>query len=146
MPLSKEALGALPIGAAVALTPLVIWALARMVPPRRALLGEYDELKERYGRLELAAALASMLGVCGVIAGLVVLRKDGPWMVGLLFGAIAAAPVALVAAVILPSRGLHWGDYWRYYELRYGIGLRLMGPVHGAMIGLGVYSAARLFP
>ena len=66
-------------------------------------------------------------------------------MVGILFGSMTAAPVALVAMATLPRGRSEWDAFWMYYEWKYRIGLRLVFPAYGLLILVGIVSSIVLF-
>src|SRR5262245_24982444 len=52
-------------------------------------------------------------------------------IIGLAFGNMVVLPTAFVAAITLPSGIARFHEFWRYYELKWGIGLKGIAWVYG---------------
>jgi hypothetical protein len=118
---------------------------ARAFPPRSRDVAEFQSLHPRYNSLEIASQFAAIL--CAVGLGAVVYMMHGrntPWLVGLIFGWLVLTPVLLIALVTLPRGSAQWREFWRFYELKYGLSLRLVAPVYTVLALLGIVSTAVL--
>jgi hypothetical protein len=131
--------------AAATLTPILMRWTARAFPPRSRDPAEFESLRPRYNSLELASQLAAITGAVGLGALVYALRaRNTPWFVGLVFGWLVLTPVLLIALATLPRGVTRWREFWRFYELKYGISLRLLAPVYTSLAVLGIISTAVL--
>jgi hypothetical protein len=135
----------LPGAASIVMTPLVLRFLSRMAPPRGAALARGRGLSGKFRRLEIASQVACMMGVFAGIGAAWATGKNSPYLLGLLFGGMIAAPMVLVAVCTLPRGRSEWEGFWLYYEWKYGLSLRFIFPLYALMIGAGIWSAIALF-
>jgi hypothetical protein len=127
------------------LTPIILRALGRALPPRRADGPEYDSLFHRYRSLELWSQLAALVGMVGAVTFFILLRGGNtPWIVGLVLGWPVLVAILFIAAFTLPHGLSCWREFWRFYELRYHVTLRFFAPVYALLCALGVISTAVL--
>jgi len=118
---------------------------AREFPPRSRNLAEFQSLLPRYNWLEIASRMAAIIGAVGLIVVAYILHvRNTPWLIGLIFGWLVLTPVLLIALATLPRGSAHWREFWRFYELKYDISLRLVAPVYTALALLGIISTAVL--
>src|SRR6266849_4848333 len=111
--------------AATVLTPILLRALGRALPPRRGDAPEYDSLSYRYRSLERWSQLAAFIGIAGAVAFFILLRVGNtPWILGLVFGWPVLVAILFIATFTLPHGLSSWREFWRFYELRYHITLR----------------------
>ena len=130
---------------ATVLTPIILHALGRALPPRRGDAPEYNSLSHRYRLLELWSQLAALVGIVGAVTFLILLRVGNtPWIVGLVLGWPVLVAILFIAAFTLPHGFSCWREFWRFYELRYHVTLRFFAPVYALLCVLGVISTAVL--
>jgi len=120
----------------------------RLSPPRQ--VSEFDqhspeELKRRNNWIDRVGVMLSLSGICfplflyanGV-------SKHNPWPVGLGLGLMVILPTAFFALVTLPKGSGRFREFWRFYELKYGIGLKGLTVVYVPLACLGLVSAYEL--
>ena len=127
---------------AVIVTPLAIRALGRAVPPTPSNALHFESLRAEYRSLELWSRVAAVVGMISAAAWVFIRVDNTPWLLGVIFGWLVLAPVLFVAISTLPRGVSHWRDFWRFYELSYGISLRLLVPVYAFLCALGIVSTA----
>jgi len=127
---------------ALIVTPLAVRALGRAVPPAPGNALHLESLRAQYRSLELWSQVAAVVGMIGAAASLFIRAGDTPWLLGVIFGWLVLAPVLFVAISTLPRGVSHWRGFWRFYELSYGISLRLLVPVYALLCALGIVSTA----
>jgi len=135
---------AAPAIAAVVLTPLLLSSLSRLAPPRKNGISEGAALEAKFGKLEVCSQLAAMVGMFAGIGVGFALGKNTPWMIGTLFGGMVASPVAMIAIVTLRHGRTEWDGFWLFYGWKYKISLRLIFPVYGFFIVVGLISLIAL--
>jgi hypothetical protein len=129
-------------------TPLIMSLWSRLSPPSES--SRYDgfseaELKRRNNWINNVAIVLALLGIWAPLTLYVNgLSKHNPWPVGLGFGLMVILPVAFVSLVTLPKGVKRYGEFWRFYELKYKIGLRSIAVVYWLLGLLGVLSAYKL--
>ncbi len=129
-------------------TPLLMKLWGRLSPPGQ--VSEFDqyspeELKRRNNWIDRVGVMLSLSGICfplylyanGV-------SKHNPWPLGLGFGLMVILPTAFFALVTLPKGGGRFREFWRFYELKYGIGLKGLTVVYVPLSCLGLVSAYEL--
>jgi hypothetical protein len=133
------------IVASAFLTPLLMRALSRVFPARRPQSDDYQFLRSRYKALELWSQFFALLGGGAAVWFVIVLRPGNtPWLIGVIFGWLAFAPLLLIAICTLPRGVSRWTEFWRFYELHYRINLRFLAPIYVFLGLLGVVSTAVL--
>jgi len=136
---------ALSIFAATVLTPIITRALGHALPPRQSDTVEAHSLSRRHRSLELWSQLAAVIGLVGAIAFLVLLRVGNtPWLIGVVFGWPVLVAILFIGSFTLPHGLSYWREFWRFYELRYGITLRFLAPLYATLCALGLASTAVL--
>jgi hypothetical protein len=129
------------MAASALLTPLLIRAASRAIPPRRAAIASYDTLRPRYKAIELWSRLFAAIGGVGAVCFLLALRPaNTPWLVGVMFGWLVLVPLLFIALCTLPRGISRWCEFWQYYELHYQINLRFVTPVFALLCLLGIIS------
>jgi len=140
---------ALSILASAALTPIIVALWAKVTPV--ATRSEFDhlgagELRARNKWLDHCFTLLMFVGLLVPFAFPQLLKSEqhAPWLIGLGFGNTVVLPTAAIAAVTLPKGTARFREFWRFYEVRWGIGLRGIAWVYGLISILWVFCAARL--
>jgi hypothetical protein len=144
----------LPLVASLALTPVVMALWQRAAPPTDS--SEFDALgvaalTERNGRLNSLFTLLMFVGLLvplPILLSLTVssgLRAFG--FMALTFGLMVDLPVVVIGAITMREGVKRFQEFWRFYEIKYGIGLRgiawvyipigLLAPIGLLMVLLG---------
>jgi hypothetical protein len=130
--------------ASVVLTPLLVRLWSRLTPP--ASTSDFDHLdfemlRKRNGGKDNLATLLSLVGIClPLVAIYFRLLPATFWLVGLGFGLMVLLPVTYIAAVTLPDGIQRFHEFWRFYELKWGIGLRGIRLIYIPIAVLGLVS------
>ena len=129
-------------------TPLIMKLWGRWSPPTRA--SEFDsvskeELRRRNNWIDNVACSLALIGIFSPL----LLYANGmsnrnPWPVGLGFGLMVILPVAFVSMFTLPQGFVRFREFWRFYELKYGIGVRGITYVFVPIAVLGIASIYKL--
>jgi hypothetical protein len=128
--------------------PLIMTLWNRLSPPAKS--SPYDvfsegELKYRNNRINIVASLLSLAGIFVPLAFYANSAfSRNPWPLGLGFGLMVILPVAFISVVTLPKGIKRYGEFWRFYELKYGIGLRSLAIFYLLLGLLGILSAYKL--
>jgi hypothetical protein len=125
---------------------LLIWViLSRIAPPSHVYRNRFDELKKLYGWIARLASVAAVVGLLGSLLFFVHYKKNTFWMVGAVLGWAVIVPVLLIAVLTLP-RGLSaWIEFWRFYELKYNLSLRLISALYLLLAFVGIISTVAFF-
>jgi hypothetical protein len=135
-------------GAALVLTPLAMKMWGKLSPPNE--LSEFDELlpgelKRRNGWIDRISTLLCLIGICTPLwlyaRGI---SKHNPWPLGLGFGLMVILPSLFVLSVTLPQGLRRLKEFGRFYELKYGIGIRGVLVVYVPLAVFGVLSGVEL--
>ena len=137
------------------LTPLIIRWWSRATPPAETSefdsLGK-DELRERNGRID---TIGTFLSFCGLATAFPfyfgAVPTNNGWPLGMGFGMMVIFPVTWFWLATRRGGIKRWHEFWRFYELKWGVGLRglrwlyvpvgLLGIISAVMVLLGI-----LFP
>ena len=135
--------------ASAVLTPLVVALWARITPV--SALSEFDrmgagQLRARNKWLDYCFTLLMFVGLLAPIAALPLLKSErlAPWLVGLALGNMVVLPTSVIAAITLPKGEARYREFWRFYEVKWGIGLRGIAWVYGAISVLWIFCLVRL--
>jgi hypothetical protein len=135
---------AISTAAAAVLTPGIMAMWAKLTPPKPA--SEFDALgpealRQRNRWLDHAFTLFMFVGLCYPVP---ILQKYGSPsnifpMIGVAFGSMVVTPVVFVTLCTLPKGIARVREFWRFYETRWGIGLRGIAWVYTfvALVGFG---------
>jgi len=135
--------------ASAVLTPLIValWAKAAPVSAR----SEFDhlsagELRARNKWLDHGFTVLMFVGLLVPFACIPLLKSEQQalWLVGMAIGNMVVLPTAVIAAITLPKGAARFREFWRFYEVRWGIGLRGIAWVYGGVSILWVFCVARL--
>ena len=133
-------------GTAALLTPVLMAVLSRVFPPPSLTPAEYDELSQRHHRTELWSRVVCIAALWVALTFAVTRHQNTPWLLGVVFGWMVAAPVFFIAARTLPSGGLsRWREFWLFYACRYRVNLWFVACLYAACTVLAILSTAKLF-
>lgn len=129
-------------------TPLLMKLWGKLSPPGQ-LPGcdQYspEELRRRNNWIDLVGVVLSLSGICfPLFLYAKGVSKRNPWPVGLGFGLMVILPTAFFALVTLPKGRGRFREFWRFYELKYGIGLKGLTVVCVPLACVGLVSAYEL--
>ena len=119
---------------------LAMRLLSRIAPPSSLHRNRFDELRTDYHWIEKLSQVGALIGIGGVLILLSLIKKNSFWMLGVALGWMVIVPVLLIAALTLPRGFSAWMDFWRFYELKYNLSLRLITTVYLFLGLLGIYS------
>ena len=95
--------------------------------------------------MDRIGVLLSLSGVCFPLYLYATgVSPHNPWPVGLGFGVMVILPVTFIALFTLPKGAGRFAEFWRFYELKYGIGLKGIAVVYVLFALLGLVSAYEL--
>jgi hypothetical protein len=119
---------------------LAMRLLSWIAPPSTLHRNRFDELRKAYNWIEKLSHVGALVGIVGSLILLSLIKKNSFWMLGVTFGWMVIVPALLIAVLTLP-RGLSaWMDFWRFYELKYDLSLRLIIAVYLFLALLGIFS------
>lgn len=133
---------------ATLLTPLVVTLWSRAFPPAPlAELEDAETLRARNGWIDGVATLF-MFG--GAFLPLVLFGRNfnavGMWAVGLMFGLMVSMHFLWVCLATIPFGGRNrFREFWRFYELRWGIAMKGIRLVYIPISLLGFMSAIKIW-
>jgi hypothetical protein len=140
---------AISVFASAVLTPLIVSLWARITPV--AGQSEFDgmsadQLRSRNKWLDRAFTVLMFVGMAAPIPFLPNpgAKPLAPWLIGLAIGSMVVLPSAVIAALTLPKGAVRFREFWRYYEVRWGIGLKGIAWVYGLITLVWVVSLTRL--
>ena len=135
--------------ASLVLTPLVMVAWHRLTPPAEA--SEFDALGSAAlrARNKYLDYLFTVLMFVGLITPFAFIRNASSpphaiALLGLGFGLMVDLPVAAIAGLTLPYGVSRFREFWRFYEVKWKIGLRGVALVYTPIGLLGITCAAIL--
>jgi hypothetical protein len=134
--------------AATLLTPLVVTLWSRAFPP--APLGEQENEKTLRARFAWIDGIATMFMFVGLFLPLVFFGRNfnsvGIWAVGLMFGLMVSMHFLWVCVATIPFGGLkRFREFWRFYELRWGIAMKGIRVVYIPISLVGLFSAVKIW-
>ncbi len=125
-------------GATLILTPLLLWLLARVFPPRNI---SAAGLSARHAATEGWSVICGIVAVWAALALMLVSRvHNSPWLVGVLLGWLVLAPILFIALRTLPRGLSEWQAFWRFHESRHGISIRVLAAAYAFLSLLGLAS------
>lgn len=126
---------------------IVVWGLA-FPPSEKSRFNKFsaEELKKRNNLLEVITQWSSLLGIAFPLLYFNEGELDafGLWVVGFAFGSMVAIPCLIVSLVTLPKGRERFFEYWRFYELKYGIGIKSILVLIVFSLGLLGLSAVKM--
>ena len=134
--------------AATLLTPLVVTLWSRAFPPAPLDAQESKEnLRTRNGWID---AVATIFMFIGLFFPLVLFGRNfnnvGIWAVGLMFGLMVSMHFLWVCVATIPFGGLaRFREFWRFYELRWGIAMKGIRVIYIPISLLGLFSAVKIW-
>ncbi|TNZ55559.1 hypothetical protein CGK45_22995 [Vibrio parahaemolyticus] len=115
----------------IVLTPIIIILWAKFFP-----VAENDEfnflsqdtLKEKNKWINNISVFLHFVGLVLPIPLISKVSENNPelvpWGIALIFGSMVLIPLIFVSMVTLPRGVKRFREYWRFYELHYGIGIK----------------------
>ena len=134
--------------AACLLTPLAITLWSRAYPP--AHLGatkSKENLRKRNGWIDSIATIFMFVGWCMpfVLFGRS-FNSVGMWAIGLMFGLMVSLHFLWVCIATIPFGGIvRFREFWRYYELKWGIAMKGIRAVYIPISLLGFISVLKIW-
>jgi hypothetical protein len=140
---------AVSVVASAVLTPLIVslWAWITPVAGKSEFDGmSADQLRSRNKWLDRAFTVLMFVGMAAPIPLLPNpdVKPLAPWLIGLAIGSMVVLPSAVIAGLTLPKGAVRFREFWRYYEVRWGIGLKGIAWVYGLITLVWVVSLTRL--
>lgn len=135
--------------AAMVLTPLIVYLWSRAFPVRGnpEFAGvEYQTLKKRNGWIDLVATAMMFVGFALPFMLIPYVRKENAvWLFGMAIGSMVIFHFLWVCAATRSIGGYRSREFWRFYELRWGIGINGIKFVYIPIGMLGLISAAMIW-
>lgn len=125
------------------LTPLIMLLWGALSPVRQQTAWEpsFEQLSKRNW---LINGIACAFSLAGIFTPLPLLshfpESVHGWLVGLGFGLMVILPVLFISLVTLPYGLARFYEFWRFYELKYKIGIKGIMVVYIPIMVLGVVS------
>jgi len=140
---------AISVAASAALTPLIVSMWAKITPV--ASQSEFDHmgadrLRSRNKWLDRTFTILMFVGLAIPIALIPRLGTGrlAPWLIGLALGNMVVLPTAVIGALTLPKGAARFREFWRYYEVKWRIGLKGIAWVYGFISLVWIMCAVRL--
>ena len=133
--------------AAAVLTPLVLALLGALFPPStKRLFPNLEALRARNGWIN---GVACVFFFVGFVLPVVLLWKStvdpGLPMLGVCFGGSVVLPYLWICVATLPFGLTRYEEFWRYYQLHYGIGIGGIMVLYVPCVVAGAISIVLLF-
>ena len=133
----------------VALTPIILflWGAVFPVTDEPEFDGyDFEAMKKRNKWINNISVALHFVGLCLPIPFLVSATDSDPelvpWGIALVFGSMVIVPFVFVTAITLPQGIKRFREYWRFYELHYGIGIR---GIKAVFVPIGLIGIAALW-
>ena len=126
------------------LTPFIVRWWSRATPPAET--SEFDSLgietlRARNNRIDV---VGQILSICGLLTAFPFyfgpLASNSPWPLGMGFGMMVIFPVTYFWFATRRGGLVRWYEFWRYYELKWGVGLRGLRWLYIPIAALGLVS------
>ncbi len=135
--------------ASILLTPIIVYWWSRAFPvhnnPEFAAL-DHESLKKRNGWIDLIATVMMFVGLALPFLPLPFVRKENAmWLAGLAIGSMVIFHFLWVCAATRSFGGRRSREFWRFYELRWGIGIGGIKFVYIPIGMLGLLSAVMVW-
>jgi len=132
------------------LTPMLMGLWSKLSPPGEASPFDVFDPSVLHSRNNWIDRVGCVLCLAGIFApillyGLGVVSSRSPWPLGIGCGLMVILPTIFVALVTLPRGMARYREFWRFYELRYKIGLPSLFALYVLMGSVGVFSAFKLW-
>lgn len=106
----------------------------------------FEAMKKRNKWINNISVVLHFVGMCLPIPLLMATTENNPelvpWGIALVFGSMVIVPFTFVTAMTLPRGINRFREYWRFYELHYGIGI--LG-IKVVLIPIGLIGVAALW-
>jgi hypothetical protein len=135
--------------ASIVLTPLIVYVWSRAFPvrsdPEFAAI-DYQTLKKRNGWIDLIATAMMFAGLAAPFLLIPFVRKENAmWLIGVAIGSMVIFHFLWVCAATRSFGGQRAREFWRFYELRWGIGIAGIKFVYIPLGVLGIVSAVMVW-
>jgi hypothetical protein len=126
------------------LTPLIVRWWSRAAPPAET--SEFDSLgmdvlRARNNRIDV---IGTVLSFCGLLTAFPFyfgpVKSNSGWPLGMGFGLMVILPVTYFWVATRHGGISRWHEFWRFYELKWGVGLRGLQWLYVPIAGLGIVS------
>jgi hypothetical protein len=126
------------------LTPLIVHWWSRAAPPAET--SEFDSLgmgvlRARNNRIDV---IGTLLSFCGLLIAFPFYfgseKSNSWWPIGMGAGMMVIFPVTYFWVATRHGGIARWHEFWRFYELKWGIGLRGLRWLYVPLAGLGIVS------
>lgn len=135
--------------ASAVLTPLIVYLWSRAFPVRDDLEFasiDYKTLKKRNGWIDWIATVMMFVGLAVPLVVFPFVRKDNAmWLVGLAIGSMIIFHFLWVCVATRSFAGRRAREFWRFYEVRWGIGMAGIKFVYIPIGVLGLVSAVMVW-
>jgi hypothetical protein len=143
------ALRGLPVAASIALTPLIMRGWAKLAP-RRSVDDPLtrENLHRRFSWIDRVAQALFFVGLASPWPLFNAIPRHDPaglWLIGLMFGMAVLIPCLWIALATLPFGLRRFHEFWLFYELRWGVGVKGLLPIYVPLSVLGIVSAVQVW-
>jgi len=129
--------------AAAILTPLIMALWSKMAPPAESSAFDHidpDDLHDRNNGIDVVCQVLSVTGIFVPLGLMAVGVPPTFWLVSLGFGLMVILPVSYITAVTYRGGIERFREFWRFYELKWKIGIRSIMWLYIPIAILGVAS------
>jgi len=88
--------------------------------------------------------MATALSFCGLLTAFPFYfgpaKSNNPWPVGMGMGMMVIFPVTFIWLATRRGGIARWHEFWRFYELKWGVGLRGVQWIYAPLAALGAVS------
>ena len=127
------------------LTPLIVRWWSRAAPPAETSAFDslgMDVLRARNNRIDI---VGTVLSFCGLLTAFPFYfgsgKSNSGWPLGMGFGMMVIFPVTFFWLATRHGGLARWHEFWRFYELKWGIGLRGLRWLYVPIALLGIVSS-----
>lgn len=129
-------------------TPIVMSLWGKLSPPAKSSPHDSFSEQELIRRNNWINNISIVLLFVGIGVSLLLYENGAsphdPWPAGLGFGLMVILPVTFISLVTLPRGIRRYGEFWRFYELKYKVSLKSIFILYLLLGLLGVVSAYKI--